>query len=198
MQKGDIVIIISQCQTTGYEGTVTKVYPNLYGNQMEYIAVNLPALHIERIYNSRSVEIKTSKKGEVKMNNKFNDCTSIVGVNFLQGYNTAKEYAFACYDKEVSAGDLVVCDTANGISVARVCTVYEKENYPSNVVGKEIICKIDIAAFEERKAVRARKQELKAKMDKRVKQLQDTAIYETLAKDDEELAELLAEFKNIK
>lgn len=63
--------------------------------------------------------------------------------------------------------------------------------------SREIICKIDMTVYNDRKARAKRKAELKGKMEAKVKKLQETAIFEMLAKKDEELAEMLKEFKEL-
>jgi tRNA A37 N6-isopentenylltransferase MiaA len=45
--------------------------------------------------------------------------------------------------------------------------------------------------------MRAKAVELKAKMEARAKQLQDIALYQMLAKDDPDMAELLKEYQDI-
>ena len=63
--------------------------------------------------------------------------------------------------------------------------------------GREIVCKVDMSAFEERKAKAAQLVELKARMDSKVQQLQKAAVYEMLAEKDPELAEMLKAYKEL-
>lgn len=195
MKQGDTVIVTSSCRTKGRKGVITQIFPNLYHNGHSYVSVNIPSIGVNRVYNLLS--IKLVEKGDVEMNNKFTDCVCYVGVKFLQGSNVHNEYAFACYEQEIEKGQIVACDTAKGISLAQVVAVYSKEDYNASAVTKEIINIVQCEQFLQRKSVRAKKNELKEKMDKRVKELQNIAIYETLAKEDEELATLLNEFKSI-
>jgi multidrug resistance efflux pump len=61
--------------------------------------------------------------------------------------------------------------------------------------GCEVICKIDMTAYEARKAKAAQIHELKKEMDAKVAQLQAVALYELMAEKDPSLKTLLAEFK---
>ena len=54
-----------------------------------------------------------------------------------------------------------------------------------------------MTAYEERREKARKLAELKRKMDVKVQQLQQTAIYELLSEKDPELAALLQEFKNL-
>lgn len=115
-----------------------------------------------------------------------------IGVKFV---DNPTEYSFACYD-EVIVGDLVVVDTRFGFKVAEVTS----ESYKGDFDGKklkEVVCKVDFSRFNERRAKAKRLEEIKAKMDQKVKQLQDLAIYEMLSEKDPELKSMLSELKDL-
>lgn len=188
----DVVIIISPCQTTGMEGIVRKIsYP--YSNGFKYISVYIPKIDEVRSYNALSIKLKNRKDKSV-MNNNFKDCKEVVGVKFLQGYNTNKEYSFASYEDEIKVGNLVLCDANQGFEIAKVVNVYTKENAKINPT-KEIIAIINTDAFNKRKELKAKRHELRNRMDRKVKELQNIAIYEMLAEKDPDLAQMLEEFK---
>lgn len=118
----------------------------------------------------------------------------IIGVKFK---NNPKQYAFNCYE-ELQVGDLVVVDTQYGFSIGEVSelNITISNNLPLGEL-REVVNKVDTTAFFERKARAERMKELKKKMDKRVKELQNIAVYEVLAKEDPDLADMLAEFKSL-
>ena len=118
-------------------------------------------------------------------------------VAFLNGTNTNKTYNYALYDSDIRPEDLVVVQTGHhGLAVARVVSTDGEPNGPVSH-GREIVCKVDTTAFEERKARAAQLVELKARMDQKVQQLQKAAVYEMLAEKDPELAAMLQAYKDL-
>lgn len=107
-----------------------------------------------------------------------------------------KQYTFKCYDA-VSIGDLVVVDTKFGLNIATVTEIEpEHKNYPIGEL-REVVQVVDMTPFNERKAKAEKLKNLKNKMDQKVKELQDLAIYEMLAEKDSDLKEMLNEFKTL-
>jgi len=187
---GDSVTIISSCQTKGRNGIVKEIlYP--YGNGLKYVSVDISKLGI-RMYNAKSVK---RKDGNI-MNNLIKECNQVVGVKFMQGYNTTKEYTFALFEDEIKIGDMVLCDTTNGVSLGKVINIYDKDNVKTNVT-KEIISVINTESFDKRQALKKKKNELQQKMDKRVKELQNITLYEMMAEKDNELALMLEQYKSL-
>lgn len=123
-------------------------------------------------------------------------------VKFVQGMNTTKNYAFALFDNEhtVAVNDTVLVDTANGYGVAVVTEIHSKVDYEElgcSLPTREVICKIDFTAFDERKAKRVKAAKLKNDMDKMVKSLQEIAVFELLAEKSPELKAMLEEYKTV-
>lgn len=118
-----------------------------------------------------------------------------VGIKFLEGTNTEREYIYACYD-EVQEGDYVVVKSGHhGWGLAIISQVFENE-VPVEC-NREVICKFDPSAHFARIEKVKRLAEIKRDMDAKVKELQHLAIYEALAKDNSEMKELLDEFKSL-
>ena len=118
--------------------------------------------------------------------------------------NTDKEYLFACYEKDVAVGDIVVVDTRYGFQLVTVTKVLN--DTPEQVVRftkemkknlKEVVCKVNTEEFTARKEKAEKRAELKAEMDKRVKELQASAIYEMLAEKDDSLKQMLQQYKDL-
>lgn len=118
----------------------------------------------------------------------------IIGVKFV---DNDLEYCFACYD-EVTVGDFVVVDTRYGCKVVEVTSVPYKGHFDDKKYElKEVICKVDFSNFNERRAKAERFKEIKAEMDRKVKDIQELAIYEMLSEKDPELKSMLAELKTL-
>lgn len=116
-------------------------------------------------------------------------------INFISGSNTNVPYTYAAYE-DYTEGDYVVVHTGHhGMAIAKVKAMGTEDDKVE--YGREIICKIDMSAYEDRKARAKRKAELKGKMEAKVKELQETAIFEMLTKEDAGLAEMLKEFKEL-
>lgn len=124
--------------------------------------------------------------------------TSVIRVRFVEGYNTDKKYNFLCYD-EVKVGDFVVADSNGTGTFAKVEEVVTIEDAIAiNMQAtKEIMCVCDFSEYNKRKEVKEKKAELKKQMDKRIKELQTSQIYEMFAEKDDTLKELLEQYKGI-
>ena len=139
----------------------------------------------------QAVGVEINESEETKLLNGYKS----VGIKFLEGTNTEREYIYACYD-EVEQGDYVVVKSGHhGWGLAIISQVFENE-VPVEC-GREIICKFDPSAHFARIEKAKRLAEIKRDMDAKVKELQHLAIYEALAKDSPEMKELLDEFKSL-
>lgn len=148
--------------------------------------------HIETIKNTES-ENKNMTKQQIMMNENF----IVAGVKFLSGTNQDKEYYYALYDFNARVGDLVVVQTGHhDIAVARISSIGEYEKDCITEL-REIISIVDTTDFKARNDRRDRIIELKKEMDKKVKELQEIAIYEMLAKDDDALKDMLTDYKSL-
>jgi hypothetical protein len=188
-KPGDRVIVNSLCDSYGEIGTVNKYVTYV---RSIYVEVLLDSGQVKSYMESSLKFVDVYGKEETKMliNEKYNVAT----VKFLYGHNLDKEYNFALFDKDVTEGDFVLCDTTNGYSVGTICKI----TYPSEFktkVTREIICKIDFSAFEKRKRIRKEKLELKEKLDAAVAENKDLAIYQTIAQGNPEVAKLLEQYK---
>lgn len=135
------------------------------------------------------IEIEEEKE-ERKMTPKTNYLNTAV-IRFLDG-PSSRTYEYANYEPELEAGDLcVVMSAHHGLGLARVEEIVEKNDTP---LYREIVSKVDTSAFDARVTKRNQAAELKAKMQERAKKLQDIALYQMLAKDDPEMAQLLQDF----
>lgn len=206
-KRGDLVRVSNpSLKTYRMVGVVASHPASCYGVEVQIDG--LPLL----VYKSTNLELV--KRGEHDITNtnetckkeKENNDMSVKGnynvalVKFVQGLNTTKNYAFALFDDTVWVNDTVLVDTANGYGVAIVSEIHNKSDYEElgcSLPTKEVICKIDFTAFDERKAKREKAIKLKNDMDKMVKSLQEIAVFELLAEKSPELKAMLDEYKSI-
>jgi hypothetical protein len=188
-KPGDKVIINSKCNSYGKIGTVNRyiTYPRGI-----YVEVSLDTGEVKSYMESslKLVDIYGKEDIEMLINEKYN----VAMVKFLYGHNLDKEYNFALFDKDVTEGDFVLCDTTNGYSVGKICKIADPSEFKIKVT-REIICKIDLSAFEKRKRIRKEKLELKEKLDAAVAENKDLALYQTIAQGNPEVAKLLEQYK---
>lgn len=122
------------------------------------------------------------------------------GIRFIDNYNYSRsdvEYQYALYDENIVVGDTVVVKTANhGFALATVATVSD-EGLDLVKKGREIVTKVDFTAYTERHERIEKMAVIKAQLDKKVKELQNFAVYEMLAEKDDELKQMLSEYKNL-
>jgi hypothetical protein len=125
-----------------------------------------------------------------------NENFMVAGVRFLDGSNKDKEYFYALFD-EYDVGDLVVVQTGHhGLALAEISSLgwTDKERVKCS---REIITRVSMDAFYSRQEKRKALAQLKKDMDKKVKELQETALYELLAEKDPALAMMLADYKKL-
>lgn len=209
---GDVVRVCnSALKTYGKVGTVVRSY---YNDTVEVKFTDIPTL----IYRSENIELVITTDAlnyidqDIEITNKlFNNVKEtddmfvkgdyqVALVKFVQGTNTDKKYAFALFDYEAWVDDMVLVDTSNGYSVAVVTEIHDKASYEAlgcSLPTREVICKLNFGAFDERKAKRAKANQLKKDMDKMVKSLQEMAVFELLAEKSPELKAMLEEYKSV-
>lgn len=119
----------------------------------------------------------------------------IADVQFIEGVNKNEVYAYACYDEDVYVDDICVVKSANhGFGIAKVVRLRARTD---EEIIREIVCKADFSKYDTRVANRKKQAELKKAMASRASKLQELSMYELLAKNDPEMAELLSAYKEI-
>lgn len=140
-------------------------------------------------------EIEFIESEEIVMLNQ-NENFKVAGVKFLEGTNKDKEYFYALFD-DYCVGDLVVVQTGHhGLAIAEISSIgwTNKERVQCS---REIVTSVDMTAFLDRQEKRKALVQLKKDMDKKVKELQETALYELLAEKDPALALMLEQYKTL-
>ena len=125
-----------------------------------------------------------------------NENFMVAGVKFPDGSNKDKVYYYALFD-EYFIGDLVVVQTGHhGLALAEIVEI-QCDGKDKVKCSREIVSRVSMEAFYERQEKRKALAKLKQDMDKKVKELQETAIYEMLAEKDPALASMLTEYKQL-
>lgn len=123
----------------------------------------------------------------------------IITVCFDKSPYESKGYFFNCFD-DVGIGDKVVVMNSFGLAIGTVQS-FETE-VPSAISKKypelaEVVCRIDMTAYNTRQAIKEQKKQLKAQMEKRLKKLQDEAIFAMYAEKDPEMKKLYDAYSEI-
>lgn len=114
-------------------------------------------------------------------------------VGMIGGHNH-NVYNFYTNDCTLEYGDKVVVHSNNGLAIGNFKGYEESDTV---VPEKWIIQKIDLSHHNKREEDKKRLVELKNKMHAKRKKAEEIQIYEILAKEDEEMAEMLREFKEL-
>jgi hypothetical protein len=109
---------------------------------------------------------------------------NVAVVQFPSGY---KNYHFKNDIEDLKKGDTVVVDTINGMAVGLVVGFEDA----SVKAEKWVVQKVDLEKHLERIERENKIKELKRKMEKRRKELEDIQLYVMLAKEDQEMAEMV-------
>ena len=180
----------------GYIGTVVD---DRYGN----VPVRLDGVTNTRssygyfYFDHRELEEVKSNNNDNKKENKnmtkITNYLNVAKVHFI-GHPRACTESIANFDPDLAVNDLcVVSDNGHYIlaTVVDICEAIGEE------MMAEIVSKVYTTAYDNRVTARKAAAELKAKMEARAKKLQDIALYQMLAKDDPEMAELLKNYQDI-
>lgn len=149
---------------------------------------------LEILDNENTKTATAAETGESKMQ-KMNNYLNVAVIQFLNASTAFKTYEYANYVPDLKANDLVVVMSAHhGMGLAEVVEIKE---HTDAELYREIVAKVDTSAYDSRVATRKQAAELKAKMQERAKQLQDIALYQMLAENDPEMAQLLQDYKSL-
>jgi hypothetical protein len=124
-------------------------------------------------------------------------------IKFIEGTNVNREYHYACYDDSICIDDYVVVKSANhGFGIARVVDMVVGDQVTQTMrdycnEGREIVSRFDMCSYEERVAKRKQAKQLKADMNKKMKEMQELAMFEMMAKENPELKEMLDAYKEL-
>lgn len=214
-QIGDQVRIVKKhLYTSGKQGMVTGVagksitveiegvgYFKYHPNSLMFIGRTVGAGDTYSVnYNYNNSSKTNTTKGE---NNMLMGNYKVCKVKFIEGYNTTKEYTYAYYDDNIAPGDNVVVKSANhGFGLATVTRIVNDEYVTQEMrdycnEGREIVSKFDMNAYDDRVEKRKAAKKLKVEMDKKLKEVQELAMFEMMAEKNPELKEMLEAYKQL-
>lgn len=182
----------------GVVGTVKLPY---YGK--ERVGVELDNFYNQNssygYYYFAESQLEKLSKGESHIMNdnalKIDGNYRVAHVQFVEGTNTRKTYAYACYDDCICEGDVCVVKSAHhGFGIAVVKDIVPKTD---EEMSREIICKVDFSAYNNRVENRKMRAKVKEEMAKRAEALQEIALYEMLSKTDPEMKDMLEAYKEL-
>lgn len=183
---------------TGQTGTIRACYGASMAVDLDFSS-NKNSTHGSFYFDISELEIlkneKTATAADKGENNmeKMSNYLNVAVVRFLNGTNTFATYEYANYEPNLAVGDLcVVASAHHGLGLAEVVEI--KDSTKEDLF-REIVQVVDPSAYEKRVTRRKEAAELKQQMQERAKQLQDLVLYQTLAKEDPTMAQLLSSYQ---
>lgn len=141
-------------------------------------------------------EVKSNNNDNKKENKNMTKITNylnVAKVRFIGNTRVCSE-GIANFDPDLAVNDLCVISDDGRYILAEVVEICESTG---EEMMAEIVSKVYTTAYDNRVTARKAAAEIKAKMEARAKKLQDIALYQMLAKDDPEMAELLKNYQDI-
>ena len=204
LKRGDKVRVVKQgLKTTGLIGIVKNFSYHL--NEIT-VEVEVPDWGILS-YNSKSLRLDGDNIDNIEANEGDNNMLmgkyTVCKVKFIEGINVNKEYHYALYDDNICIDDYVVVKSANhGFGIARVVDIIP-DGYVTQTMrdycneGREVVAAFDMGAYEGRVNKRKMAKQLKADMNKKMKEMQELAMFEMMAEKNPELKEMLDKYKEL-
>ena len=178
----------------GEIGEVARTYKEMYGVKFEGLA-NFNSSYGVFWFRASQIEFITEKTIESEDDFIMMENYKRVGVSFPE--RDTGGYVYALYQDDVEVDDTVVVNTGHhGLAVAKIVTL-DDSKLGKVRYNREVVCKVDLTAYEERKQRMARAAELKQAMDAKVKEMQNQAIYEMLSEKDPALKAMFDEYKTL-
>lgn len=195
---GDRVKVIgARLQTKGAKGTINRkgfstkgAYVTLdSGLQLYYNFLSL--MKINDINNNNDTE--ENKEMTILNTENF----MVAKVKFLTGTNTNVEYEYALFDPFVVGDTVVVSSAHHGLGIAKITDIIDRDKAATKKFEREIVCKVEMDAYNIRREKRIKATDLNNRMNQRVQELNQLAIFEMMAEKDENLKSMLDEYKTL-
>lgn len=123
----------------------------------------------------------------------------VIGVKYDDNpYGTEYDFKYECEVIDIKVGDKVVVESRNGLGIATVKTVIRLavgEKYEKATAW--VVQKIDMTTHNQRKFREKEAKKLKARLDERRKQVEESVVYNLLAQSDPEFAKMLSEYARL-
>ena len=202
--EGDRVQILKSYKSSIYRSTIGK-YGTIVKIGEVYVGVKIDDMHHPSNtkgvfwYNLNEVKLVESEEEMVLEKGYL-----VARVVFEDGCNPKKEYSYALYDSKGcdpmgydAIGKLAITDMNKVCRIVNIVTLENIEHYGYTEPTKPLKGVCDDSHYRTMLENAAKKKEIKAEMDARVKQLEKDAVYEMFAQKDPELAELLKVYKEL-
>lgn len=199
-KKGDRIKIVSK--TSKYKnqyGTVVRDYA-CYNNYV-YILVD-GDIGVNRIYNipytcklvESSIELVFDEKER-------KDMAKLVGFKKVAVIEmSGTNYYYALYDENINVGDTVlVSGAANGklLTVKDIVTTKESEEVFNKNITAEVMCKVNLSAYNTRVKNREEAEKIRKEMDKKIAEMDEMNKYVMYAERSPELMEMLTKYREL-
>ena len=108
------------------------------------------------------------------------------------------DYQFALYDDNIQVDDyVIVTGNSNLLKINEILTKEEaKERYSKDITA-EVMCKVDLSAYETRVENRKKAEKLRKEMDKKIAEMDEMNKYTMYAEKCPELAKMLEEYREL-
>lgn len=126
---------------------------------------------------------------------KITNYLNVAVVQFLKDDVAFRTFDYANYVPDLAVGDIcVVMSKSHGMGIAEVVEIKDRAECD---LYREIVTKVDTSDYDLRVLRRIQAADLKTKMQERAKQLQDIVLYQTLAKEDPDMAQMLKDYLSL-
>lgn len=185
-KKGDRVQIV----------TSKSKYKNQYGivannSNRYYVKVYIDGINYTIEYALNSVKLIRNEENIMKL-------TGFKKVAVIEMSNT--NYFFALFDEDINVGDTVlVSGSAIGklLTIKEILTTKEAKEKCNKTITAEVMCKVNLSAYNKRVENRKKAEELRKEMDKKIAEMDEINKYIMYAERSPELMEMFNKYKEL-
>lgn len=194
-KKGDRVVIVSKkSKYKGKFATVTQTgigWNDYVGVQIDDVDL-LPFSSYNAKFVKTSLNLIDNEREEYVMKLTGFKKVAVIEINSCN-------YYYALYDDEIKAEDSVLVSGVHKgiVKIKEIITPEEvKERFNKNII-EEVMCKVDLSAYETRVNNRKKAEELRKEMDKKIAEMDEMNKYTMYAERNPELAKMLEEYREL-
>lgn len=205
-KKDDKVQICSKNAKVHNGDFATVVYN--YNYMDGYVYVNFtpkkyPNRQYDGQYHHTSIRLVSNETFNNNVNNEREENNmKLTGFNKVAVINISNnDYYYALYDNDIKTDDNVL---VTGRQIDHILTVKDiltleecSEKFNINKICEEIMCKVDLSAYNTRLDNRKKAVELKKKMDAKIAAMDEMNKYVMYAERNPELAKMLEEYREL-
>lgn len=199
---GDRVRVVSnKSKYYGQMATVVKEIITFTGTDVAIVPDNSSIYCLDgersKYLRLRKTSVAFIGEGEVSIMAKLEGFKRVASIEQGSSY-CKKDYYYALYDDDIKEGDSVlVTGTAQGTiyTVKEIFDVSDPSVYQN--ITAEIICKVDLSAYEKRVETRKKVVEIRKQMEKKKKEIESRKTDDYYASLDPEYASMLEELREL-